>query len=378
MIETASPVPKYVRIARSLRSRITEGQFAPGSRLPSQRQLMAEYGVALMTVRQVLGMLHDEGLVRSIQGSGVYVADPAAKKQGKQWTGRAVLLIMWDEATFAHPSALELLVNRYATEALARRGLDCIARPLPPARAADALELTEEADVTIVWGTVARDLVHRLIEQGRRVVVHGFLQEGDCPAGAAHVTVDIANQLIMAVSYLRALGHERITLVNRGGTEYWKQIGQGFRDAMERQGLADQADIFVLPRWEDEYEVITYVQKSSSPPSALIVEGAEGSARIARYLTHAGWPVPDRMSILGLCVSELADPLPCRLTYVGSSAAEGCEELADATAALVSQGYLVRRVIPSRFHPGKTCGPRSPRTGATSPGVADTEETNPI
>jgi GntR family transcriptional regulator len=64
--------PKYLRIHSNLRERITSGQWPPGSSLPSQRELADEFGVSIMTLRQALQLLTDEGLIETRHGSGTF------------------------------------------------------------------------------------------------------------------------------------------------------------------------------------------------------------------------------------------------------------------------------------------------------------------
>ena len=66
--------PKYLRIYADLRDRITSGRWPAGSSLPPQRDLAGEFGVSIMTLRQALQLLTDEGLVAARHGSGTYVA----------------------------------------------------------------------------------------------------------------------------------------------------------------------------------------------------------------------------------------------------------------------------------------------------------------
>jgi GntR family transcriptional regulator len=66
--------PKYLRIHAELAGRISSGRWPPGSPLPSQRELADEFGVSLMTLRQALQLLIDDGLVDTRHGSGTYVA----------------------------------------------------------------------------------------------------------------------------------------------------------------------------------------------------------------------------------------------------------------------------------------------------------------
>ncbi|NKE47362.1 GntR family transcriptional regulator [Roseomonas frigidaquae] len=75
-MERASPTdsrPLYHRIAAVLRGEITSGRLGPGARLPTIASLAGSYAVAPVTVRQALGLLTEEGLVRARQGSGTFV-----------------------------------------------------------------------------------------------------------------------------------------------------------------------------------------------------------------------------------------------------------------------------------------------------------------
>ena len=74
--------PKYLRIYTELRDRIIGGQWPAGSSLPSQRELADEFGVSMMTLRQALQLLADEGLVGTRHGLGTYVAPRFAHDLG--------------------------------------------------------------------------------------------------------------------------------------------------------------------------------------------------------------------------------------------------------------------------------------------------------
>lgn len=67
--------PRYARIARLLRERITSGQLAPGQTVPSEQTLIQEHGVSRETVRRAIGILRNEGLVVTEPGQRSYVRD---------------------------------------------------------------------------------------------------------------------------------------------------------------------------------------------------------------------------------------------------------------------------------------------------------------
>ncbi|APR80450.1 Transcriptional regulator, GntR family / Transcriptional regulator, TetR family protein [Minicystis rosea] len=62
------------RIVADLARRISSGELKPGDRVPSTRQIMRRWRVAMATATKALTALQREGLVRSIRGSGCVVA----------------------------------------------------------------------------------------------------------------------------------------------------------------------------------------------------------------------------------------------------------------------------------------------------------------
>lgn len=63
---------RYQEIADELRGRVTAA--APGSLLPSESELSAEFAASRVTVRRALDVIRDEGLIDARQGFGWFVA----------------------------------------------------------------------------------------------------------------------------------------------------------------------------------------------------------------------------------------------------------------------------------------------------------------
>ncbi|GAA4925455.1 TetR family transcriptional regulator [Actinomycetospora succinea] len=66
------------RIAAELRSRIVDGDLAPGDRLPSTRALATEHRVAPSTAARALTLLRDHGWTRTVSRVGSVVAEPTS------------------------------------------------------------------------------------------------------------------------------------------------------------------------------------------------------------------------------------------------------------------------------------------------------------
>ena len=71
---TVAGLPLYRRIEGELRQRVRAGDLRPGAQVPTEPELMAEYGVSRATVRQALAGLVGEGLLEIRRGLGTYVS----------------------------------------------------------------------------------------------------------------------------------------------------------------------------------------------------------------------------------------------------------------------------------------------------------------
>ncbi|WP_336785190.1 GntR family transcriptional regulator [Paenibacillus sp. MMO-177] len=73
-INEQSAEPLYYQIEVQLRALIVSGQLEEGTLLPSIRELAQLLKCSVITVRRVYQDLENEGLLRTKQGTGTYVA----------------------------------------------------------------------------------------------------------------------------------------------------------------------------------------------------------------------------------------------------------------------------------------------------------------
>lgn len=69
------PPTRTETVANDLSARIARGEFPPGGKLPSESELVAEYGYSRTTIRTALSRLAMVGLVTSHAGVGTLVRD---------------------------------------------------------------------------------------------------------------------------------------------------------------------------------------------------------------------------------------------------------------------------------------------------------------
>ncbi len=78
--------PAYEVVADALRVRILAGELTPGTRLPPDTELRAEFGVGQSTVREAIRTLASENLVHTTRGS------PAGRSSPPPTSASSVLI----------------------------------------------------------------------------------------------------------------------------------------------------------------------------------------------------------------------------------------------------------------------------------------------
>lgn len=74
MLDRKDPIPLYVQLYRKLKQDIIKGVYTNGSMIPSETQLIKQYGVTRTTIRKAVSTLAQEGLVETIHGKGTVVS----------------------------------------------------------------------------------------------------------------------------------------------------------------------------------------------------------------------------------------------------------------------------------------------------------------
>lgn len=73
--QSPAPTRAYVDVANLLLERLRSQHYAPGTRLPAERQLAEELGVSRPTIREALAALELMGVVDTHAGAGTFVLE---------------------------------------------------------------------------------------------------------------------------------------------------------------------------------------------------------------------------------------------------------------------------------------------------------------
>lgn len=70
------------RIAARLEREILAGKMPPGERLPSEEKLCQRFDASRTVIREAIQQLRGRGLLRTLKGSGTFIADPSLESLG--------------------------------------------------------------------------------------------------------------------------------------------------------------------------------------------------------------------------------------------------------------------------------------------------------
>lgn len=71
----------YVQVAEHIAARIEAGELAGGQRMPPERNVASDYGVAYNTVRKSMELLRKRGLILTMHGRGTYIVPEDRRPQ---------------------------------------------------------------------------------------------------------------------------------------------------------------------------------------------------------------------------------------------------------------------------------------------------------
>lgn len=73
-LNPSSAVPLYQQAAGHITAAVESGDLAPGDKLPSERDLADDWGIAYLTVRRTMQQLREDGVIVTVQGKGTFIA----------------------------------------------------------------------------------------------------------------------------------------------------------------------------------------------------------------------------------------------------------------------------------------------------------------
>lgn len=312
---------KYEALASTIRRDISAGVWPVGAKIPTEKELIASTGMSLTTVRRALQQLAEEGWIRRQRGAGSFVAPRLAKRERSTY----LIGVLVPETRQYYDRVIQGIQDQLAST---RSGSTLLATyEWDLDRESEALATLLEAgiDGLILTPTLPECGRSRtLLRQLRSLPVPVVLAERSVAwAGPSHamehVVSDHSGGAYDAVGHLHGLGHTRIALAYRVGTNTTDGILEGYRFACRDMDVEAWEWEFQLPPAghnvapDEIREVVTALGRDGI--TAVLAFGDREAIGVLNELQRRGIRVPDDVAIVSYD-DETADIAAVPLTAV--------------------------------------------------------------
>ncbi len=304
--------PLYQRLVEDISSRIDDGAWAVGAKLPSERALCEMYEVSQITVRRALRELTQAGYVYSHHGLGWFVGDRGASAG----SARDVALIVSELDALAvqlAPHLVDALRPQHALRLVFQDG--------------DAASCAETVDRAITAGAEAAIVAvsgeERRLKECYGPVVAGaqapviLLWREVAGVDAPAVVLDEVGAMQAITEHLLRLGHQRVAYVGDvptlvGGQRRYR----GFFSALLERGHELPMEWVFSGQLSERAnsERFARVFGDAGRPTAVVCGSDERAAEALALLAHYDLACPEEVAVVGLGDAPFAALLGTPLT----------------------------------------------------------------
>jgi len=297
---------KTTDIKAQLLKDFSSGKYHCGDKIPTEKDLVAQFNVSRSTLREAIGALVEEGLLERRQGSGTYLVKP--RRQTNMLIGIMV----------AHISQVDTIYARLVQElehCFSEHGFSIILgshgnNHQKALQQIDRFRQLKVAGVVLVPilmpGAEADNL--ELVRQLGAADIPFVLADSQISARSnswfSCVSVNNFQGMRMLVKHLYALGHTRIAhLKGLAGVYSTEMRYDGYREALRECGLAIPdgyvKEIQVGPVSGQGRLELQAMMALAEPPTAITCAHDLIAGNVIEELRKAGHRVPEDVAVTG-------------------------------------------------------------------------------
>lgn len=287
--------PRYEQARREVENFIRERGLKPGDRLPSEDDLRREFGWSRMTITRALNELTWEGRLRRIQGSGTYVAEPAASGKPRRILVSSPAVHGTSPAYSGDDDYCAPLFAGIREEAAAQR-VDIVYQSGGVPESSAVEEYGVDGVLSLAWRMDDLPRVLSLHEAGVRIVALALRSRTH---RLPLLSTDNFEGVSRAVRHLMEHGHRRIAFstVNMANSDVFERLS-GFQYTMAQAGLAVDPSYLQVSGWRRDVPFLEAWWRSMTPkPTALLLDGTDAPAVLAA-LRRQSVRIPEDLSVV--------------------------------------------------------------------------------
>lgn len=324
---------KYEEIVEWIQEKIDNGELVEGSKVYSENELVAIFGVSRQTVRHAISVLENRGIVERRRGSGTYIKGLENEVEPQERTMRIAIITTYvDEYIF--PGMLKEMER-----SLSREGYNLQIAFTHNTIEKERMILKNFLNGDAIDGIIAEttksglpnpnlELYRKLMEKGIPIVfINSYYKELDAP----HVSLNDVAAGKMVTEHLLQCGHRKIAGIFKSDDGQGHSRYSGYIKALMDKEIKARGeritwiDTIDLRRMKEDAKRYLYRIKDCT---ACVCYNDEVANKLVGICKEAGIRIPEDMSIVGIDNSDLAGYCEVPLT----SANNPIKELAIAAA----------------------------------------------
>lgn len=345
----------HQRVTKALRSRLTSGRFAGGSKLPSLSEMAAEFDVSAMTVRRAIATLEQEGHLQRLPHVGVFVK---SNTPIRKLSGASVAFVA---TGLASPFQMEIAGS--TQRACQRQGGAVHILDGHLDAELELFNIEKLPDFGVTGAVILPPFRHpRANESLRKLHADGFpMVVVDMTLPGIHtdlVTSDHESGAYKATRHFLAKGYDSVLFVTLPpyASSVLGRI-QGYERALREAGkdplaewkiwieYAEQFAGYARGRkWWGAYKAVLPVFKRRPGPTAILALDAYAGWGVYEACRDLGLRVPDDVAVIAFDETEIAHAMRPSMTVI----AQRCDELGRSAVEL-----LGRRIEKGRTEDGQ-------------------------
>ena len=314
MLNKQSPVPLYYQLMEDIRRQIVSGSIQAGDKLPSESQMMEEYGVSRLTVREALSNLVNEGLLVKRHGKGTY-----CREVGKKESHLNIDVLLNTKNEYFIPYYVrgisEILTQNNANFIIhdTHNDAETIGKLIRKIveRGTDGLIIQPDLKSTVLSEYVKESFALLESKGIAYIMVGSNYPELDCSC----VVLDEIEGERAAVRALVLGGHKQICGIYRGAYRDSMIRAQGYELEMRASKL--EPHVYLIEEDDSDLdEVVDQLLREVPDVTGIVCHNDEVALGTVRHLWAIGKKVPQDISVIGFDNSLLATRSDIAMTTI--------------------------------------------------------------
>ncbi|OGV50513.1 MAG: hypothetical protein A2017_01365 [Lentisphaerae bacterium GWF2_44_16] len=302
MIETIKF--KQEEVYDRLKADILAGRLKEAAQLPKEVDLARSLGVARGTLRNVLDMLENDGLIVRLRSKGTFVKP---RNQGTETRKILILLDTINQSDITWPS--NYIIPGIENEA-GKLGMKTEVCPLHFVSGMDidaGVSFLQKADIygAVIFGgrfTGNEPYIRMLRKLGKPVVMaHAY--PGDYrTTGFASIRTDLLDSWRTGIRYLKSKGHQCIATINAKVFRGYEEDTEGYYRFLEKEGICNP-DLIKIVKYDyaNIKNTLTGFMKLGETPTAVLCYSDFYAMHLLQAAKELGIKVPDDLAVMGYC-----------------------------------------------------------------------------